>query len=62
MTTAETDKPFKASEHRRERRQSKALLLTGAEPLPPKAYGDPWRSGKDGKQWLRRPDDGVMRK
>lgn len=50
MTTAETDKPFKMNENRRQRRAVKVALMTGADVPSPKAYGNPWSSQKDGKQ------------
>jgi hypothetical protein len=48
VTSAVTDKPFKAAEHRRERRAVKVSLKTAA-PLPdPRTFGDPWHGDKDG--------------
>jgi hypothetical protein len=45
MTTAETDRPYKAME----RRAVKVALRTN-DPLPrPRAFGNPWASEKDGK-------------
>ena len=62
VTTAETDKPFKAREHRRERRAVK-VALGADEPLPDRrAFGDPWKGDKDGKQFLDEPDPRDMRK
>lgn len=62
MTTAETDKPFKAMEHRRERRAVEAALRADA-PLPDRrAFGNPWAADKDGKQFLADPDPRDMRK
>ena len=62
MTTAETDKPFKMAEHRRERRAVKAALKAAA-PLPdPVAFGNPWASEKDGKQYLDEPGPPDLRK
>lgn len=49
MTTAKTDKPFKAAEHRRERRAVKSLDLTQVETPPPRVFGNPAASEKDGK-------------
>ena len=63
MTAAETDAPYKAREHRRARRAEKQAIAAGLEPPAPRAFGDPWRSEKDGKQWfdLRRHAN-LMRK
>ena len=55
VTTAESDKPFKVREHRRERRAVAAALALGDDPPAPKAFGDPWVGDKDGK--LYRPGD-----
>lgn len=54
MTTADSDKRFKTAEHRRERRKLKETDLTGDAPADPKAFGNPWASEKDGKQWIDR--------
>jgi hypothetical protein len=62
MTTAETDKPYKALEHRRERRAVK-VALRADEPLPDRrAFGDPWDGDKDGKQFLADPEPRDLRK
>ena len=62
ITTAETDKPFKATERRRERRAVKAALKADG-PLPdPRAFGNPWAGEKDGKQFLADPEPRDMRK
>jgi hypothetical protein len=55
MTTAETDKPFKAQEHRRARRATKIAIAGQQDPPHRKAFGSSWDAPKDGKQW--RPDD-----
>jgi hypothetical protein len=49
-TCTESDKPYKVQEHRRERRAVRSRLLDD-ESLPPspKEFGNPWKSGKDGK-------------
>ncbi|PTD20431.1 hypothetical protein [Sphingomonas fennica] len=61
VTTAASDKPFKQSEHGRERTAAKIALAKGDEPASRKAFGDPWRGEKDGKAF--RPDDpSVYRK
>ena len=63
ITTAESEKTFKAIEHRRERRTVNSVIGIEPETLPdPKAYGDPWAGPKDGRQYLRRPTDKLMRK
>lgn len=49
ITTAESDKAFKQLENRRARRSVKTLDLTEDEPQAAKAFGDPWKSEKDGK-------------
>lgn len=55
MTTIESDKWFKASEHRRERAAVRAALATGGDIPHRRAFGDPWLSGKDGKQYWPSP-------
>jgi hypothetical protein len=52
MTTAESDKPFKRSEHSRERAAVRVALQAGSEPPSPRAFGDPARGEKDGKRYL----------
>lgn len=61
MTTAESDKPFKRIEHRRERRVVRSRILD--EDLPsPKAFGNPWKSDKDGKRyWVAMPAVGYRK-
>jgi hypothetical protein len=54
MTLASSDKPFKTQEHRRERTAVRKVLRVTEDDaaLPhPKAFGDPWKAPKDGKQW-----------
>jgi len=58
VTVAESDKAFKAREHRRERRAVATALANGDEPPAPKAFGDPWKGEKDGKVW--NPDDPTL--
>lgn len=64
VTTAETDKPFKVSEHRKERRNARVVVrvtLDDADPrLHSKNYGDPWRGEKDGKMFW--PEERTFRK
>jgi hypothetical protein len=69
MTVAESEAEFKAREHRRARRTTRALLNgfvvhdASEEPNPPeKAFGNPWAGPKDGKQYLQTPNDKLMRK
>ncbi|MEI5680488.1 MULTISPECIES: hypothetical protein [unclassified Mesorhizobium] len=54
MTTADSDKPFKAAEHRRERRSVRRALDGGADVPSPLQFGNPWASEKDGKHWFDR--------
>jgi hypothetical protein len=50
-TIADSDKRFKAAEHRRERRTVRTALPH--DDLPgPKRFGNPWSSAKDGKHWF----------
>lgn len=61
ITCAESDKPFKRIEHRRERRAVRARILEEELP-PPKAFGNPWKSDKDGKAfWSRRDYKAFMK-
>lgn len=62
ITTADSDKAFKQTEHRRERRAVKTLLGAGEEPPPTRTFGDPWAGQKDGKAWLDEPAPKLMRK
>jgi hypothetical protein len=58
IAIADSDKPFKIAEHRRERRAVSAALKG-----PPHAsYGDPWKAPKDGKQYWADHDAHWMRK
>ena len=61
MAVADSDKPFKKAEHRRERRAVSVALRIGEEP-PAVIYGQPWRAPKDGKQWWPDHDAKWMRK
>jgi hypothetical protein len=60
MTTIESDKWFKAKEHRRERAAIRAAMANDDELPDPKEFGNPWASGKDGKQYW--PDPRAYRK
>lgn len=56
MTTATSEKKFKQAEHQRERTQVRQTLHTFADDSAiqdGKAYGDPWKGDKDGRQYLR---------
>lgn len=55
MTTAESDKPFKQREHRRERTAVRDALASDKDPPHPKEFGNPWSSDKDGKQYWDDP-------
>lgn len=55
ITTAESDKPFKVREHRRERAAVRDALATGGDVPHPKAFGNPWSSEKDGKRYWDDP-------
>ena len=62
-TTAESDKPYKVAEHRRERRAVRAAFNAGADDLPdPRAFGNPYKSEKDGKGYWRDAPASFMRK
>lgn len=49
VTTAPSDKTFKAAEHRRERHAVKIAVRMEREVPGGRRYGDPWRGEKDGK-------------
>lgn len=54
ITTAPSDKPWKALEHRAARREARQILHATADgdAAPhPKKHGNPWASPKDGKAW-----------
>jgi hypothetical protein len=61
IAIADSDKPFKVIEHRRERRQAYAALKGGEDP-PAVVYGNPWKAPKDGKTYWVDPDPKWMRK
>lgn len=52
VTGAETDKPFKLREHRRERRTVRFALKSDVDVPAPKEFGNPLSSEKDGKVYL----------
>lgn len=62
IAVADSDKPFKVAEHRRERRVAAASLRAGKEDCPVDDYGNPYRSPKDGKQYWLDHDAKWMRK
>lgn len=51
FTTIESDKWFKAKEHRRERAAVRAALVHEQDAPDTREFGNPWASGKDGKQY-----------
>lgn len=55
ITTIESDKWFKTSEHRKERAAIRIALAAGNDMPHHKMFGDPWLSGKDGKQYWNDP-------
>ncbi len=62
MTTATSEKMFKAFEHRRERRAVRVSIHGDQEPPAPKEFGNPWRGPKDGKRYWQRATAKDMRK
>jgi hypothetical protein len=50
IAVADSDKPFKTAEHKRERRCVRAALARAEEPRLA-IYGNPWKAPKDGKQY-----------
>lgn len=61
MTTAVSDKRFKAAEHRRERAAVKIALRQANDVPDPRLFGDPCLSEKDGKQFYT-GDPKLLRK
>lgn len=61
-TTAESEKAFKQFAHRAERRATKISVANCEEPPDPKAFGEPWDGPKDGKQWLGKTFQHLLRK
>lgn len=66
-TKADSDKPFKVQEHKRERRVVKHILTSAVDHdsmvLPDQErFGNEWNAPKDGKSWTDRPKDKWMRK
>ena len=63
MTTAETDKPFKAREHRRERRAVQGGAADGrAGCRTPRAFGNPWGATRTGSSSSPMAEPRDMRK
>ena len=61
-TCKDSDRAYKAAEHRRERRAVREAIA-GADDVPsPKAYGSPNKSAKDGKHYWGRAGAKDMRK
>lgn len=61
ITTAASDKKFKATEHGRERAAARQAIAQGKEPPAAKAFGSPERGEKDGKRFYPDQPD-VLRK
>jgi hypothetical protein len=61
-TLAETDKPYKAAEHRRERAAVRTALANEDETPDPRAFGDPRGADKDGKHWFGDRHPKLLRK
>jgi hypothetical protein len=59
---ADSDKPFKRMEHRRERRAVKVALAASEDAPHPKLFGNPWASCKDGKGYMPDPEPKDLRK
>ncbi|ANU07673.1 hypothetical protein A6F65_01367 [Paraurantiacibacter namhicola] len=60
VTSAKSEKRYKAREHRRERAAVRASLATGDDVPPAKLFGNPWNGDKDGK--LYQPDAASARR
>lgn len=52
MTVADSDKAYKQAEHRRERTAVRVALRQRTELPSSRAFGDPAKSEKDGKQYV----------
>lgn len=66
-TKAESDKPYKEQEHRRERRKVKHIITSAHDYddviFPDKKdYGDEWNAPKDGKHYYQNPTGKDLRK
>ncbi len=62
ITTADSDKPFKEAEHRRERRAVRSAVKAGEDIPHPRQFGDPWDGQKDGKRWAGVDEGRYLRK
>lgn len=65
-TTAHSDKPFRVSEHRRERARVRQCLHVNPDDADPRLhrapYGNPLDSPKDGKyRWRNREPDEIRK-
>lgn len=54
FTTAESEKTYKAAEHRRERRAVRQQVTAKLDEPAPAVYGNPWKGPKDGKMLFDR--------
>ncbi|WP_374944940.1 hypothetical protein [Sphingomonas sp.] len=61
VTTAESEKAYKARAHRAERAAVRVSLSRGVDPPSPRAFGDPWNGDKDGKRYRDNAGD-LLRK
>lgn len=61
-TCKDSERQFKAAEHRRERRVVKATLDEDGNCPAPKEFGSPWAGPKDGKHYWRGAEAKDMRK
>jgi hypothetical protein len=62
ITTVQSEKMYKAIEHRRERRAVRVALCEGRELPGPKEFGNPWNGPRDGKRYRPHAADRDMRK
>lgn len=62
ITSQDSERQFKAAEHRRERRTVRAVLGEDGEFPDPKVFGDPWHGPKDGKRYWSKAEDKDMKK
>lgn len=63
ITTARTEKDYKTSAHRSERRTARTKIKGGRpDDIPhPKAFGNPWSGPKDGKCWFDKDSKAVRK-
>jgi hypothetical protein len=62
ISTAETEKQFKAQEHSRERANVRDALNSDREIPHPKKFGNRWAGPKDGRQYWKKATAKDMRK